>query len=367
MYIAVDAGCLGVKDKRLKVGVYTVVKNFLIELGKIDKNNKYLLYSFHPIEKSLLKEFGLQMQNIVLPAIGWLKVGLPIRLLLDKPDIFIAANQAIPFKLPLSSYKTLGIFYDIAFEKYPELYSYAASVSKHRINSRYLAENAESLIAISESTKKDLVDLYKIPKGRITVAYPGINPEVRSKKQEARRENPYFLFVGAFKKSKNISTLLLGFNIFLQSQAKKYDLLLVGGDKWLDPEIERVMSTFSAETKKHVKNLGFVDNKKLASLYKSAVAFVSPSLYEGFGLPFIEAQSLGCPIIGSQRGSLPEIIGKSGILIDPKNSNQLAQALKTMTNSSSRKRYIQQGKINAKKYSWKSFAKQVQSALQSLS
>lgn len=366
MYISVDAGCLGITDERLKVGVYQVVKNLLIQLGKIDKTNTYLLYSFYPIDKKLLNEFGNNVKNVVLPSIGWLQLVLPTRLSLDKPDIFIAANQAIPFQLPGTKYKTIGIFYDIAFEKYPELYSYAASVKKHRENSKKLAQKSDMIISISRNTKIDVQKFYNVPENKIIVAYPGINNELEIQKGKLKSgiKKPYFLFVGAFKKSKNIPNLLQAFDTFLQKTKKDYQLLLVGGDKWLDPEIEKTFQLLNDKTQRNTKILGFVSDEKLTTLYKNAVALVSPSFYEGFGLSFLEAQSFGCPVIGSKRGSLPEVIGDSGLLVEPVNTKKIASAMQKLAEDNEMRRYlIEKGYENVKKYSWKAFAKTVQSAI----
>lgn len=366
MKIGVDAGCLGITDERLKVGVYTVVKNMLLELSKLDKKNQYYLYSFYPIEKSLLKKLNNNMKNVVVrPAVGWLKIALPLRLLFDNVGIFLGANQAMPIKFPGSSYKTVGIFYDIAFEKYPDAYSYAASVDKHKKNSFQLAKNAEKIIAISHSTKKDIENIYHVNAQKISVAYPGI--QTLHSVNVYKHNNPYFLFVGAFKKSKNIPLLLQSFVRFLKDTKANYDLLLVGGDKWRDPEIENTLNTVSESFRKRIHFLQFVSTQELSALYKGAYAFVSPSLHEGFGLPFLEAQSVGVPVIGSDRGSLPEVIGKSAILINPKNSNMLAGAFRKITsNKNLYKKLSFAGRKNAKKYSWKLFAKEVQSAIESL-
>lgn len=366
MKIGVDAGCLGITDERLKVGVYTVVKNMLIELSKQDKENQYYLYSFHPIEKDLMKKFGNNMHNIiVVPTKGWLRIALPLRLAYDKPSIFIAANQAMPYRLPFSRYKTLGIFYDIAFEKYPELYSYAASVEKHKINSRNLAQQAEKIIAISQSTKKDIEKLYGVKSQKILIAYPGF--EALSNSLAYINKNPYFLFVGAFKKSKNIPFLINAFSLFIKKSHSNFNLLLVGGDKWMDPEIKETLNTLSTETEKRIRFLGFVNSKTLESLYKGAYAFVSPSLYEGFGLPFLEAQAAGVPVIGSYSGSLQEVIGSSGLLVNPKNINYLAKAMSDLaSNKNLYKKLVAEGRKNTQKYSWKLFAKKIQSAVESI-
>lgn len=366
MKIGVDAGCLGITDKRLKVGVYQVVKNLLIELGKIDSTNEYLLYSFAPIEKSLLKEFGPQMRNIVVtPARGWLKIWLPLRLLFDRPHIFLALNQSMPFQLA-PSYKTLGIFYDIAFEKMPALYEYAASVIKHSSNSRYLAKNANGLIAISSQTKQDIVGIYQVDPKKITVAYPGI-PLLKQEKEISIKEKNYFLFVGAFKKSKNIPRLLKAFADFKKHNRGDYLLLLVGGDKWLDPEIQMSLSTLPNSIQEKIHFMGFVEDIKLFSLYQHAIAFVSPSMYEGFGLPFAEAMRIGCPVIGSTAGSLPEIVGNAGLLVNPTSISELALAMEKVIHNDVRKDLIAKGRKKVKAYSWKSFAKEVYSAIQRLS
>lgn len=366
MRIGIDAGCLGIVDERLKVGVYTVVSNMLIELSKLDTKNDYYLYSFNPIDFSLMKKLGNNMHNIVVrPVTGWLKLGLPLRLLFDKVDIFIAANQAVPLRLPSLHYKVLGIFYDIAFEKYPELYSYATSVEKHKINSKNLAHTAEKLVVISRSTKNDIQRVYGINAQKMTVAYPGV--EVIENTSAFFNEKPYFLFVGTFKKSKNIPFLLKGFVEFLKRRNSNYDLLLVGGDKWMDFEIKKVMNILPKKYTDHIKILGFVDSHKLAALYRGAYAFVSPSLYEGFGLPFLEAQSIGIPVIGSYNGSLQEVIGNSGILVNPNNIKSLVNALASLaSNKNLYKKLVQRGRSNVKKYTWKSFAKKIQFTLESL-
>lgn len=366
MKIGVDAGCLGISDKRLQVGVYQVVKNLLAQLGKQDSKNEYILYSFYPIEKQILKEFGIRMKNVVVhPARGWLKIWLPLQLIKDNVDVFLALNQSSPLKLPIQKYKVIGIFYDIAFEKFPKLYAYAASVRKHKENSRQLAKNADKIIAISASTKKDLEKLYHVPSEKIVVGYPGITK--LPKTATYKNINPYFLFVGSFKKSKNIPTLLTAFSSFYEKSKNPYDLVLIGGDKWMDPEIVEYLDALPKEIKGHVKILGFVSETQLSSLFRGAVAFVDPSWYEGFGLPFVEAQSIGCPVIGSTAGSLPEVLKDSAVLIDPKSVRELALAMsKISTDSVLRQQIIAKGYKNAQEYTWKRFANTVQSALENL-
>lgn len=367
MKIGVDAGCLGVKEEGLKVGVYTIVKHTLLELSKIDKKNTYLLYSFYPIDPELIQELGRNMQNIIVkPARGWMKIWLPLHIFLDKIDIFIGANQAVPLSLPFSNYKTIGVIYDIAFEKYPQLYSYAASVAKHHFYSLQTVKKSGKIIAISQKTKEDLIDTYGVSADKITVAYPGIVPLPNVKPYFS--QHPYFLYVGAFKKGKNIPTLLKAYQEFRKSNKKRVLLLMVGGTNWMDPEITTTLGKIPSEIRSDIHMLGAItDSKKLSAVYRGAIAFVCPSLYEGFGLPFVEAMSVGCPVIASDRGSLPEIVGSAGLLTDAMDVKGIAKKMiEIVLDRQKKNRYSRLGKAQSKKYSFKSFVKAIYSAIESL-
>lgn len=358
MIIGVDAGCLGIEDERLAVGVYQVAKNLFQQLGKIDKKNIYYLYSFYPINEQVMKSFGPRMRNIVVrPTKGWIKLWLPLQLVKDKPDIFLALNHVLPTKIPfISIYKTISLIHDIAFEKFPDMYP--QSFKKLSRETKKTVYQSNSIIAVSKTTKKDIISFYKIHSKKVAVAYEGVRPLSKGKKKKAMV--PYFLFVGAMKQQKNIPTLIRAFDMFLKKGAQEINLSLVGGDKWMDKEIEKTLQQISAETKKHIQFLGVVSDQKLANLYTNALAFVSPSYYEGFGLPFIEAMQQGCSVIGSTAGALPEIVGDAGILIDPHNEKKLYKAMENVFNNRKLRENLQQkGVQKAKTYSWELFATQI--------
>ncbi len=352
MLIGVDCGCLGIKDKRLKVGVYRLAINLLETLGRLDKKNTYFLYSFYPIEKSLLRKFGSRMKNIVVrPARGWMKIWLPLRISRDKPDVFLALGQAIPRYLRFDKKPyTIGFFYDLAFEKFPKMY--IESLSKLKKNSREAAMKSDVILTISENSKKDIAKIYNIKKSKIKVSYPGVPADIGSRGSKYKSSKPYFLFVGSLKKTKNVPGAIKGFLYFLEKSRLDFDLYIVGGDKWFDDDIKM--------KNKNIKFLGFIEDNKLASLYRGAVAFVSPSFYEGFGLPILEAMASGCPIIGSNTGSVPEIVGEGGILVNPNRYEEIGQAMLNISkNSKKRKAMIKKGIIRAKEFSNMTFAKDV--------
>jgi len=353
MEIAVDAGCLGTKDKRLKVGVYQLTFNLLAALGRIDGQNDYWLYSFSPIPNEILSEFGPKMKNIVVgPKIGWNYLSLPLNLAQQKPNVFLGPSQSLPAFLPCPG---MVIVHDLAFEIFPEFYP--DSRAQLRRVTRRATRQAIRIIAVSQATKKDLIRLYAVPKEKITVFYEGFDNRIFKPKLVRRPQN-YFLFVGALKKSKNLPGLVKGFKYFLTKSNQDFRLLIVGGDLWLDPEIKKTVNNLGLTNK--VSFEGYVDVERLAKLYQEATAFVSPAFYEGFGLTLVEAMACGCPVICGKDGSQPEVVGKAGILIDPQNVKEIGNAMMQVADDSYwRQKMVTQGVKRAKLFSWSRFAQQI--------
>jgi glycosyltransferase involved in cell wall biosynthesis len=308
----------------------------------------------------LLNQFGEQMENRVLwPAKGWSTVRLPFEISLHPVDLFLGVSQFVP----KGNQKSLGFIYDLGFLHRPE--SYPKSLSKLKKQTAEVAERSTQIITISTTVKNDIHEQYGYPLDKITVAYPGV--DLRYSKEGAiyKTKNPYFLFIGALKPGKNIPGLLRAFAKFMQTDTKHHELLLVGGDYWLDTEIDTVIKEFSLESR--VKKLGFIDDEDMPELYRGAVSFVSPSYYEGFCIPAIEAITCGCPVIGGNIGALPEVIGDSGICVKPDDIESIARAMHEMAyNAKKRGSYVQKGFIQAKKYSWDSFAGQVYRVIETI-
>ncbi len=359
MIIGVDAGCLGGTDMLVQAGVYQVAKNLLIQLGKIDKKNQYILYSFSPIKKELMQEFGEHMKNcVVKPEKGWSLLWLPVKVFIDKPPVYLAISQSMPWSLSLYNSKTIGIVHDIAFEKFPDYYS--SSLQKLRSQTRYLVKNANILISVSKLTKRDVESEYDISSKRITVSYPGVSERYFSNTSKYKNKSPYFLFVGSLKKTKNIPFILGAYSKFIQKTKANIDLILTGSNKWLDQDIQKTMSEFPGSVNKRIIFLDYVPEDILPSLYKGALGFVSPSLYEGFGLPTVEAMASGCPVIVSTEGSSPEITEDAAILVNPHDMTELITAFeKIVSDSVWRKAATEKGKQRAKIFTWEKFANQI--------
>jgi glycosyltransferase involved in cell wall biosynthesis len=366
MIIAVDAGCLGVLDERLKVGVYNFASNILIELSKIDTENTYLLYSFHPIDSELLKKLGPNMKNIIVrPMKGWLRVWLPIRMISDRVNVFLALGQAVPPRMS-PTIQTIGVIYDLAFEKYKE--EYGDAYSRLHINTQYVIKKSKHILTISETVKKEIHKMYKTPLSNISVVSLGVRKFVKRKDLKSLPKGKYFLYVGSLKKIKNIPVLLQAFEKFSLSTKSEVELILAGGNKWKDSNIDKVLNKMSDETIEKISFRGYADDSEINSLYKNAIAFVSPSLDEGFGLPFLEAMSEGCTVIGSEAGAIPEVVGTAGILVNPTDVEALARAMTDVYKSPDLKAKLsKKGLERSRNYSWIDGAKTVHTRIQKYS
>lgn len=356
MVIGVDAGALGIKDNRLKVGTYQMAKNLLIELAKIDKVNEYLLFSFYPIEEEIKNSLGENFKPVVFkPTRGFFQFRLPLEFIFKKIDVYLALNQAVPWFHP---FKTITFVHDIAFERYPKCYP--DSYIKLTLQTRHAVYNSNKIICPSKAVAEDLIKFYRLNDKKIKVIYEGID-EIFSKKKETNGEfkkyMPYFLYVGSYKRIKNLPRTLAAFAKFKKNDNQNFKLLLCGSDYWLDPDIEEIIR--KERLSESVINLGFVDEKKISSLYRDAFLFLSPSLYEGFGLTALEAMTCRCPVIAGDRGASREIVKDAGILVNPESVESIKTAIeKIVNNNKLRDRLISLGKKRVKEFSWGKFAKE---------
>lgn len=350
--IGIDCGALSMTNPQQQGGVYTLTYNFLWELPFVDTRNNYLLYSFAPIKKEIINRFkGRGVNRVLKPAFGYKTIRLPLALKLDNLDIFLALNQATP-KTPIP---TVGVIYDLAFLKYSDFYK---DFQRLKNNTDELVERAKKIITISEASKQDIIKTYNYSEEKIQVSLPGVSAHFKPHGPRYIGHLPYFLYVGHLKKTKNIPLLIKAFADFLHKNNMKYQLVLVGSDQDLDPEIPFLIDVL--QLKKYVQIRGHVSYKDLPKYYRGAIAFVSPALYEGFGLPIVEAMACGCPVIVANNSSMPEIVGKVGIIIDAENIRTITQALLEISvNQVLRKKMIRNGIIQSKQFSWKNFTRKI--------
>jgi len=226
---------------------------------------------------------------------------------------------------------------------------------------KYSVKRAKMILTISEASKRDIMRIYDIAQEKIVVTYPGLkktyslnNMELLEKKYHISGD--YILFVGTLQPRKNIEKLIEGFSNVVKKHPK-LTLVVVGKHGWLYEDILKAPKKYGIEEK--VKFISFVPDQDLASFYKQALCYVLPSLYEGFGLPVLEAMAYDCPVITSNISSLPEAGGDAALYVDPKNVDDIAEKiLMLVENPSLRRELIEKGKKQIKKFSWEKCAKE---------
>lgn len=243
--------------------------------------------------------------------------------------------------------------YDMIHEKFPK---YFPNISNELFIKKKTIETADKIICISKSTKKDLLEYYNIDKKKVDVIYLGPSLEdsnLFNYYQNYDHKKPYILFVGERKGYKNFLLLLDSF--YHGKFYKDFNLICFGGKQPTSDEIKKIKDY------KLEKDIIFLKGKDdlLVSLYKNAHCLVYPSLYEGFGMPVLEAMTLGCPVIASNSSSIPEIAGNAALLFNPNNQDDLISKLNEVTSSNKkRNELIKSGLKQSKKFTWVRTAEQ---------
>lgn len=261
--------------------------------------------------------------------IAWEQAGLPRVIKQERLDLFHGTAFALPPRLAVPGIVTV---HDLAFLKWPgQVPKRRAAYLSHAVESA--AKRASRIIAVSEATRQDVIDLLHVDPARIDVTPLGVDPRFRrpcaEEIAEFRHENelrrPFILTVGTREPRKNLPTLIRAF-----AQVKDsipHDLVHAGGAGWLPEELDRAIAQTNLGDR--LRFVDFVPHEVLPLWYSAADCFVMPSLYEGFGLPLLEAMACGAPAIASNRSSLPEVAGNAAYLCEP-DAESIAQALATV-------------------------------------
>ena len=333
-----------------QTGVSRYTAELVENLLKIDQKNQYVLYAGSLRQRQILKAFVAKLPRkvkLVLspfsPKIADLifnRCNLPINRLIGNVNVFHASNWMIP-KIECPIVTTI---HDLTFLKFPEehLPYYIAAHKRHL----FRAKKAQVVITVSQATKRDLINegfatdkIHVVYEAAGSMFKPVKAAVVKAKYQLTK---PFILSVGTREPRKNIKRLIQAW----KPLRRQYDLVIVGQFGWGE----------KTQVLPGIKLLGFVPDEDLVGLYSGAQAFVYPSLYEGFGLPVVEALSCGCPVVTSNVSSLPEIGGEAAIYVDPLSVAAITSGIKTALESTSKLRRL--GLEQAKKFSWEKTARE---------
>lgn len=374
MIVGADGGALSVADPRLQVGVYKVNLRLLQKITQSVDSIYYRIYIFTEVGEGVRKSVPKGEFRKLHPMRGWQYIAIPLELYRNPPNVFLGLSQSLPRFLYTShidkrriilpslnkqKIKQIGIIYDLGFLHYPEFYP--GSAGQLLRNTTHLVRNSDHIITISQSVKNDILKHFKFPKNKITVAYPGSDFLGLSPRKFRKKSKPYFLYIGALKRSKNVPTVLKAFFRYRQTFPDT-ELIIAGGDYWRDPDIDRTLKNVSDTSR--IRFLGHVPDSTLPDLYVNAIALLSPSFWEGFGLQIVEAMSLGVPVIVSNRGSLPEITDGVGMIVDPLDFEAMAHEMVHLTDSPAYRRTLSDRSLKrAQLFTWDKFAETVREVI----
>ena len=374
MLIGIDIRTL--MDSRYS-GVSEYTLNLIKEILKLDNYNEYRLFynSFNNCPN--IPEFSGKNVKLV-------KYNYPNKILnylffkffnypkIDKKlkvDIFFMPH--INFIGLSSKVKKIITIHDLSFLRNPEFFSTRKNFWHSMIDVSRLLKKFDQIIAVSENTKRDIIELCGIDSEKVKVIYSGISQECRmiadpnsietKKLDEVKRKynlsDKFILYLGTIEPRKNIIGIIRAYNQLRildkreNCELQDLKLIIAGGRGWKSKDIYKEQEL--SEYKDDIKFLGYIDFEDKVYLYNLASVFIYPSFYEGFGFPLLEAMACGTPVVASYSSSLPEVMGSAGLLVNPYNINDIACAIKQiLSNKDLRDKLIKKGLKQASKFNW---------------
>ncbi len=354
-------------------GIEEYTRNLLTSLLALDKENRYTLFY------NGLRKLPLASQ---LPAVGYQNIAVIDRRIPNKifdfsvkflnfpaVDRFMEADVVFSphFNILKTAKPRVITFHDLSFLHHPYFFSRRQKFWHWMQDVRRQAAEAAKIIAVSEFTKSDLVNLLGVPSEKVEVIYSGISPEFKHLTRPMLHDaRPYILYLGTLEPRKNVAAIIRAFNVIkTYPEFSDWQLVLAGRPGWLYENINREVkaSPYGAD----IVFAGSVKTEDRVLLYNLAKVFVYPSFFEGFGFPPLEAQACGCPVVASDRTSLPETLGESALLVNPWKIEELAEAIREAAlNQKTRAHLIEAGAKNVARFNWAKAAGETLKVLQKL-
>lgn len=358
MIIGID-GSRAFMSKRTGIEEYSyqVIKHLRDKLG----NNQVILY----LRKNQKIDFDLPANwkiKIINFSYLWTQVGLSLELLFNPVDILFVPAHVVSVIHPKN---TIVVIHGLEYEFFPKGYSFWARLYM-RWSIRMSCQWAKRIVAVSNNSKKDLMKLYKMPEEKIEVIYEGVSENLKFEILRSKSNpndqilgyKPYLLFIGRLEKRKNIEGIIESFEILKEKYNIPHKLILAGKFGYGENDIKVKIS--NSKHKNEIILPGFVKDEDKGEFVKNADIFLFPTFYEGFGLPILEAQKLGVPVVTSDVSSLPEVGGNSVVYADPYDSEKIADAVFRLIDDKNLKDdIVKKGHENIKRFSWEKCASEI--------
>lgn len=271
-------------------------------------------------------------------------------------DLTVFFNFIVP---PRIKGKVITTVHDLTYLRYPETMD---KKNLHRIQRdiAYSLQRSDRILTVSEFSKKELCQLLPVPEDKVSVVYnaPALSNETVNVEQVLQKHGisrPYILYIGTLEPRKNLVKLIQAFDQLKKTERIPHKLVLAGGKGWNSEGIYA-----QVEKTADVLAIGYVSNAEKSALYQNAELFVFPSLYEGFGIPPLEAMHFGCPVVCANAASLPEVVGDAAELVDPMEVDSIAEGmLRVLEDEPYRTKLVQRGYVQEKKFNWDDSAKKL--------
>ena len=379
MRIGIDARTILNPEKGDAIGVGHYTYQLIRHLLDIDKENQYILFFDYRVREKDVKKFSQPNVKIKFYPFSDYKKFLPgayNELLgtatLVKEDLDVIHTTSPMSRIPASYRgKTIVTIHDLAVYKVPSVFpKLFRTKAKALLN--IMAGKANRIIAVSNSTKKDLCEIFNCPSEKVDVIYSGFDKRFSDESGVARekvlekydigKDDKYILFLGTLEPVKNISKLFEAFKIFKHSCKSNgmdcdYKLVMAGKKGWLASEYRQMAKDLGIS--KDVVFTGYVIGDEMVPLFKNADFFVMPSLYEGFGTTVLEAFATGTPAIVTNVSSVPEIAGDAAELVDPMDAQGIADAMIRLAKDEELKNTLREkGKLQVQKFDWDKCARE---------
>jgi len=343
-------------------GIVVYTKNLIENLLEIDKKNEYVfLYNTNSLMGTYskyknVKEIVIDMQNKLL----WDQIGVPKVVKSEKIDIIFNPKLSIPLFAPSKK-----VFALVGLEQFalPNIFKWYDHIY-FRIMTPLFCRRANTIIVMTNTGKNDLMKYLNVSRNKIKVIYGAYHKRFEitkntenllAIKQKYNLPEKYIFFIGGITPLKNFSNIIKAFKIIKNKIPVK--LVVAGFKRWGYAKDINLINQLNLQN--DVITLGLVQDGDLPYIYNSAQCLVFPSLYEGFGIPILEAQACGCPVITSKKGCTPEVSGGAALLVNPYNYKEIAEGIyNVLNNRDLRERLIAAGLENVKKFSWSKAAKQ---------
>lgn len=358
--IAIDA------RKYRDFGIGTYIRNLIRELARIDTTTEYVLLC-KPQDRDELA-VAPNFRPVIETALPYSvaeQIRIPMALRRERIDLFHAPHYVLPLLINCRSVVTIHDTIHLMFPQYLPgrmAYTYARAslwIATHRSN---------RVLTVSETSKSDILRRFRIPADKVTVVYNAIDDRLSREPSEEEFErvraryqlrDPFALYVGNIKPHKNLERLIDAFDrLRRQPGFEALKLIIIGDEISKYQGLRRAVHEHKLH--KHVRFLGFVPVQTLSVLYRLAGVFVFPSLYEGFGLPPLEAMASGTPVVTSNVSSLPEVVGDAAVLVDPYDPDSIADGMRTvLTDEALRACLRERGLARVREYSWERSVAQI--------